>query len=914
MKDSSDLATPKESSSWLFRVYLGILACFRPPYLWAKRRWPQAFAKFLGKPSNLDTSRMLPEFNWLHRVFFRNGFEKIRWDSAELSKIKQILHQGPVIFLMKNWGQVEYNFFNHLFLKKKLPLVAHNNLVKMGHWMRLKPFWRVHWQKVDRFMSEKLWPSPERCFELSHTLERDQPVLYALTIPETPWREPELKTQENIVAQWLSAQKQLKTPIQLVPLHFLYDKHPTRENKSLIDILFGDRENPGYLRRMMLFLLSYRKRAVAKIGNPIPLTKLAADWEQADPQDRCRGILTALSQQYRQESRQVTGPKLKSRARITQEILEDSHFQNKLKQVQAQLKKPWEKILKTAKKQLHEISADVHFTLIELWNYFLTWLFRRFYQGIVVDEAGIQTLKQKAKDGSFVFIPSHKSHLDYIILAYIFYHRDLSMPLVCAGDNLNFWPIGPVFRRSGAYFIRRSYAGDALYRASLQAYVAKLMKDGYFQEFFIEGTRSRTGKLFPPRMGMVRMMLEAYLENPEVREIYLVPTSIDYERVLEENSYLQEMQGTLKKKERFFDLFRLPKFLKGRYGKVYVQFAKPISLKAAMANSGHPATELLHAPEVFQQLTSHLAQNTIEEINRVTTLLPASLVAMALLHPKQKSLSLAEIQTRVQDLWQSAQAFDPRPSERLAKDRVQDLKKTTQEILSQWVLEGRIQGVQDGEDYFYVIPDSQRQALHLSQNRGLHAMADAALLQLFSQVGWSRKDESAKSLKAILKREFFFSDTLQEKIAKNSEASPQNLAAFLGDLLLPTLETYALTLATLEKMHREEKLQKMESWLITRNILEQGKLQQLKGALRFPESLCRFTIQHALQTWLERGILRDHQQEMGSAGKKYYSAGPQWENLASERQLLQTLLGQETKPATQIKKTKIDQPVMRVIK
>lgn len=884
------------SSSALFRLYLRLLSVFRRPYLWARQRWRTGFTKYLGKPANLDTSRMLAKFNWLHRLFFRGGFEKIRWDRAELAKIEAALSAGPVIFLMKNWGQVEYNFFNHLFLKENLPLVAHNNLVKMGHWMPGRLFWRVQRQKIDRFFTEQSWPTPKRCFDLTQTLTRSQPVLDALTIPETPWREPDLATQEEIVAQWLRAQENIKAPIQLVPLHFLYDKHPTKEKKGLSDILFGDRENPGYLRRMLLFLLSYQKRAVAKIGAPLKLTELAAPWKGANATDRCRGILTSLSEQYKEESHQVTGPKLKSRTRITEEILAGERFQKKLKQLQTTLQIPWDKILKTAKGQLFEISSDVRFKLIEVWSYFLTWMFQRFYGGIVVDEDGIQTLKQKASGASFVFVPSHKSHLDYLILAYIFYHRDLSMPLVCAGENLSFWPLGPVFRRSGAYFIRRSYAGDALYRASLQAYVAKLMNDGYFQEFFIEGTRSRTGKLFPARVGMVRMMVEAYLENPEGREVYFVPTSIDYERVLEEGSYLQEMQGTLKKKERFMDLLRLPKFLKGRYGKVYVQFAKPISLKKRLAKNGVSTTALLDSPADFHAFTSNLAEDTIAEINQVTTLLPAALVAMALLHPKQKSLSLSEIETRVKTLLDLAKDFSPRTSKSFAKD----LNQTTQEILNQWVEDGRLQGAHDGAEYFYVVAESQRQALNISQNRGLHALVDAAWVSLLQNVGWELGCESAQRVQQILKREFFFSKSLQEKIAQKTTQKntlpnkDQTLPKHVGDLLCPTLETYYLSLSTLNKMQASQKLGKTETWLITRNILEQGKLWHLKGELKFPESLCRFTIQHALQTWLELGILKNHQDEMGAAGKKYYSAGPKWDQLAQEKSRLETLLGLST--------------------
>jgi glycerol-3-phosphate O-acyltransferase len=856
---------PAERASWLFRIYLKILILFKPFYLWAKRKWPKAFAKYLGKEADLDTSRMLPRFNALHRFFFGKGMEKIRFDEAELKHLESALQKGPVIFLMKNWGQVEYNFFNHLFLKEKTPLVAHNNMIKMGHWMPWDTFVPVHRQKVDLFYQEKAWPYNHSRLDLTEHLLQKKPVLYCLNLPKaSPWVEKNLSSQESIVGEWMEAQSKLKPAIQLVPLNFIYDKHPGKERRSLGDIFFGDRENPGYSRKIILFLRNYKKRAVAKIGEPIDFRSLLEEFPHAPPQDKIRGILRVLQKTYQHEKLQVTGPKLKSRRTVMEEILSDEKLQTRLEALAKDQNLSPASAQKRARKSLKEICSDVRFTFIEIWNVFLSWLFNRFYDGLHVDTEGINEIKKVARKSPIVLIPSHKSHVDYLIFSYVFYHHDLSLPLVCAGNNLNFWPLGPIFRRSGAYFIRRTFAGDPIYAASLKAYVAQLMREGSFQEFFIEGTRSRSGKLFPPRSGMLRIILETYLENREIPDVYLVPASIDYERILEEGAYLDEVKGAKKDKERFRDLLHLPKFLRRRYGKVYVQFAEPISLKDALKEEGK---DVIQGQEALRDFSSQMADRIIRAINRVSTLLPSSLAALALLYPKTKSITSKEVHAKGASLFQMTKTSSPRISEALEKN----FHHAIQEALSQFVGGGLIKFHDTLEEKFYSIPEESRLPLEFYKNGGMHVFVEAALNQLVKG-----DVETETKLKKLLSRDFFFSP---EKTPIDLSQAPP----WLHEILLPTLESYWLTL----KATSELNFKKMEEWLLMRKVLQRGELLLLKGEVRYPESLSRFNIQNALAQLTELGVLQNHVKEMGPKGKKYYSPGAS----SQRREEVKNLLG-----------------------
>src|SRR5262249_15377184 len=146
-----------------------------------------------------------------------------------------------------------------------------------------------------------------------------------------------------------------------------------------------------------------------------------------------------------------------------------------------------------------------------------------------------------------VLLPSHKSHLDYILLSYVFFENGLQCPLIAAGDNLAFWPAGPLLRRCGAFFIRRSFKGARLYTTLVDSYVRKVLREGYAIEFFIEGGRSRSGKLLPPKAGLLSMVTEA--ADGAHADVAYVPISIGYERVVEQRSYVHELSGGEKEKE-----------------------------------------------------------------------------------------------------------------------------------------------------------------------------------------------------------------------------------------------------------------------------------------------------------------------------------------------------------------------------
>ncbi len=856
----------ENNSSWFFFLGLRLFNLFRRPYLWLRRRWPQFFDKHLEPEVALDTSSMLEKFNWLHRCFFRKGFDSIRFDESDLQWLSKAQAQGPIIFLMSHWGQVEYNYFNYLFLKHQIPRVTHNNRIKMAHWMPHRQRKAILRQKIDRFFTTGHWPFNEELFSLENALASNQSVLYCLDLPKaTEWMEYDFTLQEQWIQHCLKTQEKIGKNIQWVPLNFLYDKHPEREQQSLGEILFGEKQHPGYLKKILLFLRSYKKRAVAKIGMPLDLKTLSLSCPE--PQD----LLKKLQEAFEAETRHVTGPKLKSRHQVIEEILRRPSMLEKLSQISLDSGLSSEEIEQRLRTHLYEIASDLNFTTIELWNYFLHWLFHRFYDGLKVDQVGLAQIKQVARKGPIILVPSHKSHVDYLLLSYVFYRNDLSLPHICAGTNLNFWPLGSVFRRSGAYFIRRSLSGDPLYSLALKSYVAQLMEDGFFQEFFIEGTRSRSGKIFPPKLGLLKMIVETYQEMPQDKDLHFIPVSLDYEKVLEEGSYLEEVKGAQKQGERLKDLLHLPKFLSRRYGKVYVQFGTPLSLQKELQQASQknlsPSSEpqlATHssskANDFSTQVTVDLAWKLGNSIQKASTLLPSPWVALALLTPKENAFILSTLETRCHALLEILRRLHPRRSELIEEDPQSALHKSLEYFQKQgWVL--LHQGL---EENFYTLPEETRLNLNYYKNSALPFLAGLAL-KMRSQQRFRNDTAAAERCfsqgKKLLEREFYFE-------AFPSEGDTKNLPPWIPEILDPLLESYRITLEALEHIP----FRKMEEWLLLRKILERGKLLLLRGKIQYPESLNRFAIQNALHRFLELGLLQDHSKEMGPQGKKYLSS------------------------------------------
>ena len=283
----------------------------------------------------------------------------------------------------------------------------------------------------------------------------------------------------------------------------------------------------------------------------------------------------------------------------------------------------------TADSCIDEISADPSPSWLRFYSAIVGWILRTLFDGVSMNLDGLAAVKRMALRGPVVYVPCHKSHVDYLILSYMLYNNDLPCPLIAAGKNLSFWPMGPLFRRGGAFFIRRSFRGAVLYSRVFAEYVHTILEEGYPVEQFIEGGRSRTGKLLMPKLGLLSILLNAQ-KNGACEDLIFVPVSIGYDRVLEEKSYLQEIEGGQKQPENVWQVVSARKFLKHRYGKVYLQFHAPLSVNDLAERSGTPLKAM--KPKEFNGFCRSLGHRIAHAINQVSVVTPQALAAAAILN------------------------------------------------------------------------------------------------------------------------------------------------------------------------------------------------------------------------------------------------------------------------------------------
>jgi glycerol-3-phosphate O-acyltransferase len=261
----------------------------------------------------------------------------------------------------------------------------------------------------------------------------------------------------------------------------------------------------------------------------------------------------------------------------------------------------------------------------------------------------LDSLSEIAAGTEIVYVPCHRSHIDYMLLAYVIYRHGLAPPHTAAGINLNIPIVGGILRRGGAFFIRRSMQGNALYAAVFRSYFRTILARGFPVKYFIEGTRSRTGRLLKPKLGLLTMTIEAFLANPQ-RPIVFVPVYFGYEKLLEGQTFLGELRGQRKKQETLGGFLRSLKALRERFGRVQVSFAEPIAL-GELLDRQRPDWREIEFEEAFrpQWLTRSaqvLGDRILMAINDAAAVNSVNLVSLVTLcMPKQ---AIVEIELKAQ--------------------------------------------------------------------------------------------------------------------------------------------------------------------------------------------------------------------------------------------------------------------------
>ncbi|EMA2448592.1 glycerol-3-phosphate 1-O-acyltransferase PlsB [Vibrio fluvialis] len=337
----------------------------------------------------------------------------------------------------------------------------------------------------------------------------------------------------------------------------------------------------------------------------------------------------------------ASGPNLPQRYQLFQRLMNSPAIEKAIADEAASKNISLEKARKEAHDMLDEIAADFSYSLVKKGDRVLGWLWNRIYQGLNINNAA--TVRRLAQDGhEIVYVPCHRSHMDYLLLSYVLYHEGMVPPHIAAGINLNFFPAGPIFRRGGAFFIRRSFKGNKLYSTIFREYLAELFAKGYAVEYFSEGGRSRTGRLLQAKTGMLAMTIQAMLRGLN-RPVTLVPVYIGYEHVMEVGTYAKELRGKRKEKENASLVLRTIRKLRN-FGQGYVNFGEPIPLNQFLNEQVPEWPQDIDPmgaskPQWMTPVVNKLATKMMTHINDAAAANAMTLCATALLASRQRALA-----------------------------------------------------------------------------------------------------------------------------------------------------------------------------------------------------------------------------------------------------------------------------------
>jgi len=857
-------------------LWMRVLMAIGPLWRWCARRFQDAFSP--GEPYPPHPSAMLDEPNAAYNLVFPRFFRRISVDEEGVERIRQTALSATVVYVTKYVGQLEYNYFNHLFTEKGLPKSVYCNALTLLRWMRSRRLWRTIARTEEEIARHGRPLDPLVDGQMTGMIASGQSVM--LRIPQADLEEEHIVYSNPLkgLGMVVEAQRRSERPIVIVPVDFLWSRRPPKANRSMADILFGETEQPGRLRKFVLFWRNYKRRAQATLGAPLDVKRLVEDNPGAGNEVLAQALRQTLKSTLRLQRRAITGPPIRPRSSIIQEILADEALDGTICRIAADRRKDADDLRELAHRYAKEIVADLDYTYVEFLERLMGSTLVRLFDSFNVDTDGLARAKELFGRGPVVLVPNHKSHADYLLLSFVLYHHGMNVPHIAAGKNLSFWPLGRIFRRCGAFFIRRSFRGNDLYEAVLQTYLKVLLKEGHSLEFFIEGGRSRTGKLRTPRTGMLRMLTRAAREG-EVREMHYIPVAITYDRVIEQGSYERELAGGHKEEERPSHLLKLTKFMGGQkstYGSIYIRFGEPIPGDAAHDDAA---------------TMEKLAQDICHEINRNIVVTPTAVAATALLSSHSKGMAFPAFRKGVEAVLACLAAKGVEVPPKLAKSPHAVLQDAVVKLAALKLVTTR----EDALEPFITVDESKRVPLSYIRNGIGHFLVSTGVVARLIRRHLSKGkapsvEELAEDLggaKKLLFREYRFAtnrplaeharkvvDFLasQDALSISPEGriigNEQGSATFriFEAQVLPSIERIWIA----SRVVAERMKAPLEERALIKEMMLSGEDMYLLGKLEFRESMTKDGFRSAIETLRDFGLIAIQEQKAGAKQKRFY--------------------------------------------
>ncbi|MCE2572384.1 glycerol-3-phosphate 1-O-acyltransferase PlsB [Motilimonas eburnea] len=513
--------------------------------------------------------------------------------------------------------------------------------------------------------------------------------------------------------------------VQLVPVTLFWGRAPGYEgHKPWFSILKAS--SPNWINKAFTILFRGRDNLI-RFSKPISLQRLNRDY--GDDPNLATKLEKIAYTHFARQKLAAKGPKLPDRNKMRRALLASNEIHQAIVKASQEQGISLAQAEQKATHYLNEIASDFSYPMVRFGDKVLTWIWHRIYQGIVVNNA--ETVRNLAQKGhEIVFLPCHRSHMDYLLLSSVIYQQGMTPPHIAAGVNLNFFPAGPIFRRGGAFFIRRTFKGNPLYASVFKAYLSYLFSKGYSLEFFTEGGRSRTGRLLPAKTGMLGMTIEAMQQSPN-RPIALIPVCLGYDHVMEVATYVKELQGQKKQKESFLQVLSITKKL-GNFGQGFVNFGEPILLNQFLDQSQPQWREQddLTQSADFSQTINQLGRAVMTGINNAAAVNALPLCSLVLLASKRHTLSKEQLVTQVSAYLSllSQVPFSAQVSLPIDSAAGDDIMDEVHALLDSALNLNKFRIYQDSLGDIISIADDQSMLLTFYRNNIIHLFALPALI------------------------------------------------------------------------------------------------------------------------------------------------------------------------------------------
>ncbi len=817
--------------------------------------------------ADLYSSGMVRRFGWLYYatglfLFLRRI--RITDDAAERVRLAAI--KGPIVYSLRTRSILDYIALNQALQLRRLPLASFGTGVRVT---AFRPLWEsldIWRRRIGRFLRQGRLPHPVTSGWLQEHVGTGHNVAVFLKQPST-WREifsaPDWPDPVGAVVE---AQKERPdSGIQVLPVVVIWQRTPEPARTPTMQVLLGTEEDPSPLTKLAELIWRAREPLV-QVGEPVDVREYLERVGEQPPRIQAKGLRLLVRRYCYREAQVVRGARQKSHRWMRRLVLRSSRMRRLVEaEAEATGRKP-ESIQRQLVQMYDRLAAKFSYPVLVVFRGALHIILNSVYRGVDMRPEDIERVRAASRDGVCVLVPCHRSHVDYLLLSKMLWDADIVPPHIVAGDNLSFFPVGTLFRRGGAMFIRRKF-DDRLFPGLFRAYLTQLFREGHSVEFFIEGGRSRTGKLLPPKLGILGFTVDAGVEarvGRSLDEVSWLPVSITYEQIAEENPYARELSGEAKKSESLREVAKASRVIFKRFGRVHLRVAEPLKLSGFLSELDGPWEEL--NKDQRREALQGLGERILHGINTVSVTPPSSLLSMGLLAQSDSDVGVTVLEERIR-CYEALLGSGEEP-------RV-DAADRRRKALSRLLRDGLVARVERPQRTFYRVNPERRITLEYYKNSALHRCIEASMLATVIR-SQGTEGASAGAFRAdfrfllyLLRYEFVHDPDADEwelearglaqleaagVVARLADGTctvldESGLASIAG-LLSNFLESYYVVLRALEQLRSRDVPEKG----LAKEIQKVGQQLLAVGDIHRPESLSLVNLQNALKAFREDAI------------------------------------------------------------